>query len=166
MKWLLLLACSTMSVIAAEQSIPNQLIDAGQFRQTVQASLKAREQGRLTEAEFLAALRDRQVVVLDARSAHLYARRHVEGAVNLPFTEFTAATLAGVIPSKTTKVVIYCNNNFRGDQIAFASKAPAASLNLSTQASLRAYGYENVFELGPLLDVRRTSIPFAGSEVE
>ena len=166
MKWLVLLACSTIGVAAAEKTAPNPLIDAGGFQQTVRASAQARESGRLTEAEFLAALRDGETVVLDARSARMYERRHVKGAVNLPFTEFTAETLAGVIPSKTTKILIYCNNNFLGDPVAFASKAPAASLNLSTQASLRAYGYGNIFELGPLLDVRRTSIPFAGSEVE
>ena len=30
------------------------------------------------------------VVVLDARSSSMYRLRHIDGAVNLPFTDFTA----------------------------------------------------------------------------
>ena len=41
-------------------------------------------------------------------------------------------------------------------------EAPAASLNIHTLNVLYAYGYENVYELGPLLDVRKTRIPFEG----
>jgi hypothetical protein len=92
--------------------------------------------------------------------------RHIKGAVNLPFTEFAAAPLASVIPAKGTKILIYCNNNFLNDQAAMISKMPAASLNLSTYTSLKAYGYTNIYELGPLLDVHTTKIPFAGSEVK
>ena len=61
---------------------------------------------------------------------------------------------------------IYCNNNFEGNPVAFASKAPSASLNISTYTSLRSYGYTNIFELGPLLNVRTTAIPFAGTELK
>jgi len=86
--------------------------------------------------------------------------------VNLPFTDFTAASLAGVIPAKDAKILIYCNNNFLGSPVAFASKTATASLNLSTYTSLKAYGYDQIFELGPLLDVSKTKIPFAGSEVK
>jgi len=49
--------------------------------------------------------------------------------------------------------------------MAFASKMPPASLNLSTYTSLKAYGYTSIYELGPLLDVKTTKIPFAGTEV-
>ncbi len=125
-----------------------------------------REANRLTEAQFLNLMKQQNVVVLDARSKSRYDLRHIKGAVSLPFTEFTASTLAAVIPNQKTKVLIYCNNNFADDPIAFASKAPAASLNLSTYTSLRAYGYDQVYELGPLLNVSTTKIPFAGSAVK
>ena len=36
---------------------------------------------------------------------------------------------------------------------------------LSTYTSLKAYGYTHVYELGPLLRVGDTKIPFEGSEV-
>ncbi len=153
------------SALAAE-TIPNRLIDYQEFQKIVVVSASERESHRLTEAQFLKALADKSVVLLDARTASKYELRHIRSAVNLPFTDFTAETLAKVIPARGTKILIYCNNNFVGSPVAFASKAPAASLNLSTYTALRSYGYTNVFELGPLLDVQKTSLPFAGTEVK
>ena len=114
----------------------------------------------------LAMMNEGDTVVLDARSADKYRLRHIKGAVNLPFTDFTAASLAGVLPAKDVKVLIYCNNNFLGSPMAFASKMPTASLNLSTYTSLKSYGYTTIFELGPLLDVGKTKIPFEGTEIK
>jgi 3-mercaptopyruvate sulfurtransferase SseA len=150
----------------ANEPIPNRLIDYQGFQKIVVESGQERESRRLTEADFLEMLTKENVVLLDARSDSRYALLHIQGAVNLPFTEFTEAALAKIIPSKDTKVLIYCNNNFDGSPIAFASKAPSASLNLATYTSLKSYGYTNVYELGPLLDVASTKIPFAGSEVK
>jgi hypothetical protein len=39
-----------------------------------------------------------------------------------------------------------------------------ASLNLSTYISLYTYGYRNVYELGPLLDVKTTKLELVKSE--
>ncbi|MBW4554161.1 MAG: rhodanese-like domain-containing protein [Aphanocapsa sp. GSE-SYN-MK-11-07L] len=150
----------------ANEPISNRLIDYEAFQKIVVESGQEREPRRLTEAAFLNMLAKGNVILLDARSDSRYAMRHVKGAVNLPFTDFTEAALAKIIPSKDTKILIYCNNNFEGSPIAFASKAPSASLNLATYTSLKSYGYTNVYELGPLLDVATTKIPFAGSEVK
>jgi hypothetical protein len=160
-----LLVVGIGSVAAADQ-IPNRLIDYQGFQKIVISSGAQRESNRLTEEAFRAAMSQSGTVILDARSASKYVLRHIKGAINLPFTDFTADTLAQAIPGKTSKVLIYCNNNFEGSPTAFASKTPAASLNLSTYTSLRAYGYTNIFELGPLLNVRTTSIPFEGAEVK
>ncbi len=151
------------SLIAADQ-IPNRLIDYQEFQKIVAASANEREAHRLTEPQFIEAMADKKAVLLDARSASKYELRHIRGAVSLPFTDFTADSLAKVIPAKDAKILIYCNNNFEGSPVSFASKAPSASLNISTYISLRSYGYTNIFELGPLLNVRTTSIPFAGTE--
>ena len=145
-----------------KQSIPNRLIDYPGFAKAVNESGRLREQRRLTEAQYLKAMHDKGVVILDARTDKRYDMLHLRGVVNLPFTEFTVKTLAQVIPSKKTKVLIYCNNNFKGDMEAFADKAAGASLNLSTFASLVTYGYTNVYELGPLLDVHATRLPLDG----
>jgi len=160
LSFLIILPC----VLYADQ-IPNRLIDYREFSKIVSNGVQDRESHRLTEKEFLNAMLDKNTIVLDARSASKYALRHVKGAVNLPFTDFTADSLAQVSPSKATRILIYCNNNFEGSNTAFPAKAPAASLNLSTNPALHAYGYTNVYELGPLLDVRSTAIPFEGTEV-
>ena len=155
----------TGPVLLADQ-IPNRLIDYKEFQRIIAASAAERESHRLTESQFLQAMADKTAVLLGARSASKYELRHIRGAVNLPFTEFTAESLAKVIPAKGTKIMIYCNNNFEGSPVSFASKAPSASLNISTYTSLRSYGYTNIFELGPLLNVHKTSIPFEGTEVK
>lgn len=153
------------AAMSTAPAIPNRLIDYDGFLAIAQDVGGVRAQRRLTEEQFLAAMREPGTVVLDARTAGRYRMRHIAGAVSLPFTEFTAESLANVIPAKTSRVLIYCNNNFTGDPIELASKAPAASLNLSTYVSLATYGYTNVWELGPLLDVATTKLPFAGRAV-
>lgn len=159
--FLMLAGCAT----AQPPAIANAQIDYQGFRDIVVGSAEQREQGRLDEAAFIAAMADSTVVLLDARSADAYRLRHVRGAINLPFTDFTAERLAVIIPDTGTRILIYCNNNFAGSQAAFPTKAPAASLNLATQASLRAYGYRHIQELGSFLDVATTRIPFDGEEV-
>jgi hypothetical protein len=63
-------------------------------------------------------------------------------------------------------VLIYCNNNFEHEERAFARKLSSAALNVHTFNVLHAYGYTNVHELKPLLDVRTTKIPFAGTATD
>ena len=168
MKWFCLAiaaALSLTSVAPAQTSITNRLIDYRVFAEKVRQTQALREQHRLTEEQFLTAMAEPGVVLLDARSTAKFKLRHLSGAVNLTLPDFTAADLARVIPAKDTKVLIYCNNNFLGSPVAFASKAPGASLNLSTFVTLATYGYTNVFELGPLIDIQRSKLPFAGDEV-
>jgi hypothetical protein len=71
----------------------------------------------------------------------------------------TAETLAKVIPDKSTRVLIYCNNNFRNAPAAFPTKMAPASLNIYTFNVLHTYGYKNVYELGPLIDIEKTLLP-------
>ncbi|RHX91081.1 sulfurtransferase [Leptospira yasudae] len=154
------------TIIKTKNKIPNRLIDYKMFQNTVNSSSEEREAKRLTEEEFLRMIEKEDVILLDARSESRYKLRHIRGAISLPFTEFTKESLAQVIPKLDSKILIYCNNNFMGSPQAFAAKAPAASLNLSTFVSLKAYGYTNIYELGPLLDIQTTKLPFEGSEVE
>lgn len=157
----------------APPSSSNPSIDASGFRQTVNESLDHRERKLLSETEFIKAMQEKSVVILDARSANNFYLRHISGAVNLPFTEFTASNLAKVIPKTDSKVLIYCNNNFNGSPISFSAKTGrpigtrrgVTALNLSTYAALWGYGYTNIYELEPLLEVSTTLIPFTGTEV-
>jgi hypothetical protein len=118
-----------------------------------------RESHRLTEDEFLRMSRDPGVIILDARSREKYDLLHIRGALNLPFPDIAVESLARKLPDKKAKILIYCNNNFVNEEMAFPTKAPNASLNVSTYISLYSYGYRNVWELGPLLDVHKTKIP-------
>ncbi len=147
---------------AAAAVVPNPRIDYPAFERTVGETGSVRAGRRLTEDAFLELMRRPGVLVLDARTESRYRRLHIKGAVNLPFTEFTAESLAAAIPGFDTPVLIYCNNNFADRLDAFPAKLPAASLNVSTFAALRTYGYENVYELGPLLRVGTSRLPFAG----
>jgi len=167
MKAAILLCIFTVSLSrAADQAaIPNPLIDYRQFVTVAETVQPVREKRRLTEEQFVALAAEPGTVVLDARSADKYALRHIRGAINLPFTDFTEETLARVIPAKTTRVLIYCNNNFKGAPRAFAAKAAPASLNISTYVALTTYGYINVYELGPLIEVGRSKLVFEGTEI-
>jgi hypothetical protein len=113
---------------------------------------------RVTEDEFLAMSHEPGTIVLDARSREKYDELHIRGAVNLSFPDFTAGTLRAVIGDRTTRVLIYCNNNFSHAEGPFARKMMSASLNLSTFIALYTYGYRNLFELGPLIDARTTKL--------
>ena len=124
-----------------------------------------REQRRVTEAQFMAMALQPGTIVLDARSPDKYRMRHIKGAINLPFTDFTAEELAKVIPAKDTPILIYCNNNLRNAVSSAPEKRATVALNISTYVNLAAYGYTNVWELGPNLDVKTAKVPFAGTEV-
>lgn len=168
MKNRILLLCPILACLnlqAAEKSIPNPLIDYPGYLKIAQQTQAPREERRITEEQFLTMAGEPGTVVLDARSESKFRLRHIKGAINLPFTEFTAATLAKAIPSPKTRVLIYCNNNFLGSRVAFATKAPAASLNISTYVTLTSYGYRNIYELGPLIDIHSTKLVFEGEEV-
>jgi hypothetical protein len=160
-----IVALSTALPLAAKSPTDNPLIDYAGFAANVAEVQRIRESRRVSEAEFMRMALEPNTVVLDARSQRLYRLRHIAGAVNLSFAEFTEATLAAAIPSRRTRVLIYCNNNFTGAPESLPTKAPASALNVSTFVSLHAYGYRNVYELGPAIDVARTKLVFAGSEV-
>jgi rhodanese-related sulfurtransferase len=154
---------SQEDVRASVVPIVNPLIDSQAFLRDVQSSHEQRLNNIVTEDTFLEYSRDADTIILDARSAERFTQLHVAGARSLPFTEFTEKTLAKLIPSKDTRILIYCNNNVQNSPVAFASKIAPASLNLSTYTSLYSYGYRNVFELGPLIDPATAKIRFEGT---
>jgi phage shock protein E len=160
---LLLMAASAHSQTAAPG--PNALIDYAGFAKNVAEVGALRESRRLSEADFQRMAREPGTVVLDARSERLFRLRHIAGAVNLSFPEFTEATLARLIPSRDTRILIYCNNNFSGAPDSMPLKTISSALNVSTFVSLHSYGYRKVYELGPAIDVAQSQLAFAGEEV-
>ena len=118
----------------------------------------------LSEVSTVAGTDQPDTVILDARSERMFNRLHIDGAVNLSFPDFTEQELAKIIPTKDSKVLIYCNNNFTNAPASFPAKTPAASLNLHTYNALHSYGYTQIYELGPLLDASATAITLVGTE--
>ena len=101
---------------------------------------------------FAAAARERNVLILDARSERQFAAGHIRGAVNVPLTEFSDELLAEVIgPDRNRPILIYCNNNFREDRPPVALKSMRLALNLSTFTHLYGYGYRNIRELNDVV---------------
>ena len=163
---ILIAAATLFGVAASAEDIPNRLIDYTAFQDNVTSVRELRDKRRVTEAQFLRMAADPGTVILDARSREKFELLHVKGARNLSLPDITAEELAKILPSKSTRILIYCNNNFLNEPRAFPTKAPAASLNIHTINVLFAYGYTNVYELGPLIDIQRSRIAFEGSGAE
>jgi len=138
----------------------NPSIDMNGFLKVSQEAAALRLRHRVSEDDFIRMSRMPGTLILDARSHDKYDLLHVKGAVNLSFPDIAVASLARTIPDKSTRILIYCNNNFLNAPNAFPSKLATASLNLSTFIALYNYGYRNVYELGPTLDVHQTRIQF------
>ena len=146
---------------AAQDNVTrNAAIDMQQFLRTSVEAAVAREARRVSEEAFIRMSRDPATIVLDARSRERFDMLHVRGAVNLSFPDIAVESLRTLIPDVNTRILIYCNNNFTGADDAFPTKLPATSLNLSTYVALYAYGYRNVYELAPTIDVRRSKLVF------
>lgn len=150
------------------------------------AEVEAHRASRLVSLDaFLKMSKEPGTIILDSRSTFRYDRIHLQGARHLSFTDFTQSNLTKVIPSFDTRILIYCNNNFEGNQTDFASKIalPPESnpittqmasqakpvmmaLNIPTYVNLYGYGYRNVYELDELVKVTDPRIRFEGSIVK
>ena len=145
------------------QVIANPSIDMAGYLNAAAAAAVHRESRRVSEEEFLRLARTPGTVILDARSREKYDELHIAGAISLSFPDIAVESLRRTIPSRSTRILIYCNNNFRNAEDPFPSKLPSASLNLSTYIALYNYGYRNVYELGPLIDIRDSRLEFESS---
>jgi 3-mercaptopyruvate sulfurtransferase SseA len=140
--------------------IANPNIDMQGYLKVASEAATYRESRRLTEDDFIRMSREAGTIILDARSREKYDTLHIKDAVNLSFPDITVESLNRVLPDNDTRILIYCNNNFVGEEKAFPTKMVTASLNLSTYIALYTYGYRNVYELGPLLDINKSKLEF------
>ncbi|MEE1944342.1 rhodanese-like domain-containing protein [Pedobacter sp. KR3-3] len=159
------------------------MVDYQDFKTLVTEVEQHRKKRLVSLDDFLKISSGSNVVILDARSDFRYNRKRLKGAIHLSFTDFTQENLRKLVPDTATKILIYCNNNFIGDQIDFATKsvAPAKSLkkqlsqadkpvmlalNIPTYINLYGYGYKNIYELDELVNVNDKRIKFEGSEAK
>jgi len=180
---ILLLALSATTALGQETKAKVSFDD---FKSLV-AAVEPHRESRLIDLDtFLEMSKEPGVVILDSRSAFRYERIHLKDARHLAFADFTQQELAKVIPSLDTKILIYCNNNFEGNQTDFATKMVLPyslrsnplgrefsvqkkplmmALNIPTYINLYGYGYRNVYELNELVRVNDPRITFEGSAV-
>jgi hypothetical protein len=138
----------------------NPAIDMPGYLRVAREAAEHRATRRVSEAEFIRMSREPGTVILDARSKEKYDQLHIKGAINLSFPDIAVSTLESTIPDRSTRVLIYCNNNFANADGPFPAKLATASLNLSTYIALYDYGYRNVYELAPLIDIRSSQLEF------
>jgi hypothetical protein len=183
---LLLVLVAANTGMAQNKNYPKARVSFEDYKALL-ADVEAHRASRLIDLDtFLEMSREPGVVILDTRSAFRFERIHLKGARHLSFPDFTQDNLSKVIASPGTKVLIYCNNNFEGNQIDFASKMAVSrpgpgrvvtsqfasqvkpmtlALNIPTYINLFGYGYQNVYELNELVKVDDPRISFEGSIV-
>ncbi|MEM5517949.1 rhodanese-like domain-containing protein [Henriciella sp. AS95] len=124
----------------------------------------AYREGRLVSlADFNEMKAEEDAIILDTRSEAAYVMGHISGAVHLNFSDFTDEKLAEVIPSKDTRILIYCNNNFEDDVAPVVLKRAPLALNIPTFINLYGYGYENIYELGELVSTNDEAVNWVTS---
>ena len=149
----LLLAATAVPLAAQPARNVNPQIDFAGFRRLATEVEPYRQTRLVNWVEFDRLRGQRDVLILDARSEAAFRRGHIRGAVNLPFTDFTAESLARVIGRNPDRqILIYCNNNFSNNRAPVPMKSVQLALNIQTFINLVGYGYANVWELGDVVD--------------
>ncbi|UOB18958.1 rhodanese-like domain-containing protein [Abyssalbus ytuae] len=116
--------------------------------------------------DFLKIKDENNTLILDTRSKEAYEKKHIKGAIHLNFSDFTEKKLAQVIPSKNTRILIYCNNNIDNDEVNFPGKIITMALNIPTFINLYGYGYRNIYELSDLLPESYIALEFEGTSIK
>jgi len=168
---LFLLTLTILSIVSLASAqtktrIANPAIDMEGYLRVSAEAAKHRAERRLSEEDFMRMSREPEAVILDARSKQKFDELHIRGAINLSFPDIAVESLRKTFPDKNTRILIYCNNNFQGEEKAFPTKMPTASLNLSTYIALYTYGYLNVYELGPLIDAKNSKLELVSTAME
>lgn len=179
MKTYLLLLAVIIVGCNSEAQVPSSKVDFDAFEKLTSEVKQYRKSRLISWPIFQKYSKEEKTIILDTRSREMFDRKHVKGAINLNFSDFTQANLAKIIPSENTRVLIYCNNNFDNDQVNFTSKMyiPKKSLpkgkektitlalNIPTFINLYGYGYKNVYELSELISVFDPRVAFEGTDV-
>jgi len=147
----------------AQDTGRNPQIDYPGFRALTLDVESHRSERLLSFARFKMESAREGALILDARSRDAFAAGHIKGAVNLPFTDFTAESLARVIGDTNRPIYIYCNNNFANNAAPVQLKSRPLALNIQTFINLVGYGYENVWELDEVIDFNDPKVGWAKS---
>ncbi|WP_162559019.1 rhodanese-like domain-containing protein [Sphingorhabdus sp. EL138] len=153
----LLASATILSILAIQPTIAqtgqpaetprNPQVDYAGFLQLTE-QLSEYRTGRLIDLDrFNIVAKQPNAVILDTRSAAAFAQGHIDGAINIPFSDFTEEKLTKILGEKSRPILIYCNNNFRDNVPPIVLKRAPLALNIPTFINLYGYGYENIYEL-------------------
>jgi len=161
------IAMTSVAMAQPKESIkyPKSDVDYPAFTKLTIEAEKHRETHMASLEQFIKWSKEKAVLVLDTRSKKMYDMKHVKGAIHLNFSDFTATKLAKIIPSKDTKILIYCNNNLDKDERYFSRKMATLALNIPTFINLYGYGYKNVYELDRLVPAINSPLQLEGKAV-
>ena len=161
---------SVLLFTACQSAIANQTpasrVDYPGFKNLTQEADSYRQTHLVDLENFMKMSQDAKTILLDARSESAFKRKHIKGAININFSDFSFERLAQEIPDKNTRVLIYCNNNIDGDTQNFPTKSTPLALNIPTFINLYGYGYKNVYELSSLLEADEHVQLFEGTDVK
>ena len=149
------LGCVLFPALALAQGKAEQQraqVDFAGFRGLIAEVDAYRAQRLIPLSDFQRMAREANTIILDARSADAYAEGHIAGAINLPFTDFTDASLRAALRDPNVRILIYCNNNFSNNARPVVLKRVELALNIQTFINLYGYGYRNVYELAEVVD--------------
>jgi phage shock protein E len=153
---LFVLCAALASPVLAQQRAPSAgspLIDYAGYVRLASQTQPLRAKRLLSLDAFKSKSAQEGVLVLDARSEQAFREGHIAGAVNLPLPDFNEQSLRDIIGNNRGRpILIYCNNNFTNNVRPVPTKSVRVALNVQTFVNLRAYGYENVWELGEAVD--------------
>lgn len=149
-----------------KNKLPKSLVDYDSFLNISEEVLEYRKERLIPLDKFIQYASEENTIILDTRSEAAYNRKHLKRAIHLNFSEFSDRKLAKTIPSKETRILIYCNNNIDGDLVNFMTKKISMALNIPTFINLYGYGYKNVYELSSLVAIDDKRLAFEGSETE
>lgn len=157
---------------------PKAKVSYSAFEDLVKQVKEHRQKRLINFDQFLTKSKSENVVILDTRSKEMFIKKHIKGAIHLNFSDFTQENLNKLIPDADTTVLIYCNNNFEGDNIHFASKIVlpkiikkdvkpiTLALNIPTYINLYGYGYRNVYELSELITLFDERVEYEGTTIK
>ncbi len=125
----------------------NPQVDYAGFLRLTEELAEYRAERLVEMDQFNAISQQEDAVILDTRSAASFKQGHIDGAINIPFSDFTEEKLTKILGDKSRPILIYCNNNFRDNVPPIRLKRAPLALNIPTFINLYGYGYENIYEL-------------------
>lgn len=149
---LAMLCLAPAAFAKGERPTTQAQVDYPAFESLTEDVAAYRRSRLITLEQFQTMADEGDTVILDARSPAAYARGHIDGAINVSFTDFTAQYLSEQIGDPNRRILIYCNNNFANDAAPVVMKSAPLALNIPTFINLYGYGYRNVYELGDVVD--------------